>query len=385
MTHTLANNVGVAFSRKIRSYPKSESNLATIKEKVMNGERLTREDGVLLYETANLLELGNLANYVREKRHGNNTYFNQNFHMNATNVCEADCLFCSFARIEPDSEKAFTLNLQQAKKFIEEHNHAQMTEIHIVNGLHKGLPFEYYTDLLQMVRDNFPHLHIKAFTAVEIKYFAQKYDISICETLEKLMDAGLMSMPGGGAEIFAKRVRDKVCRNKVSAEDWLDIHRQAHRLGLRSNATMLYGHIENYSERIDHLISLRRLQDETGGFQTFIPLAFHPEGNRMRHLQAPTGFDDLRTYAISRLMLDNFDHIKSYWVMVGPKIAQISLSFGVDDLDGTVVSEKIYKMSGSQSPNMLTKEQLEHLICEAGRTPVERDTLYNVVGEDHDL
>lgn len=356
--------------------------LRPIAEKVLAGERLSFEDGVVLFTTHDLHTLGRLANHVRERLHGDKTYFNQNFHLNATNVCEASCLFCSFARLEEGMPQAYTMTLAQAMTKVEELCTPQTTEVHIVNGLHPGLEFDYYLELLRGIKRIRPQLHIKGFTAVEIHYFADKFGMSHEETLKRLIDAGLDSMPGGGAEIFAERVRRKLCADKVNGDGWLGIHRTAHQLGLKTNCTMLYGHIETPEERVDHLLRLRALQDETGGFQTLIPLAFHHEGNRMRKLPEPTGFDNLRTYAAGRLLLDNIPHIKAYWVMIGTKMAQISLHFGVDDIDGTVKDEKIYHMAGSDEPMALTRPELIRLIREAGRVPVERDTLYNVIAEE---
>jgi aminodeoxyfutalosine synthase len=356
--------------------------LRPIAEKVLAGERLTFDDGVALMTSHDLLTLGRLANHLREKLHGDKTYFNQNFHLNATNVCEASCLFCSFARIEAHMPQAYTMSLEQALAKVEELCTPQTTEVHIVNGLHPGLPWTYYTDLLKGIKALRPQLHIKGFTAVEIHYFAEKFDMSYVQVLTSLREAGLDSLPGGGAEIFAERVRHKLCNDKVDGPGWLEVHRTAHKMGLRSNATMLYGHIETAEERIDHMLRLRELQDETGGLQTFIPLAFHHDGNRMRKLPEPTGFDNLRTYAVSRLMLDNIPHIKAYWIMIGVKTAQTSLHFGVDDIDGTVKDEKIYHMAGADTPMALTRPELVRLIREAGRVPVERDTLYNVLATE---
>lgn len=354
--------------------------LRPIAEKVFSGVRLSFDDGLTLFQTHDLLGLGQLANWVREERHGDQTFFNQNFHLNATNVCEATCLFCSFSRLEAHMPQAYTMSLDQAFQKVEELATPTTTEVHIVNGLHPGLPFSYYEELLKGIKARRPQLHIKAFTAVEIHYFAQKFGMNYETVLQRLMAAGLDSMPGGGAEVFSERVRRKLCNDKVDAQGWLQVHRTAHRLGLKSNCTMLYGHIETLEERVDHLMRLRDLQDETQGFQTFIPLAFHNENNRLAKLPEPTGFDNLKTYAASRLILDNIPHIKAYWVMVGTKVAQISQQFGVDDIDGTVVDEKIYHMAGSDSPMVLTKAQLIRLIQDAGRRPVERDTLYNVIG-----
>ena len=353
--------------------------LSTIAEKVERNIPLSAEDGVTLFKHHNILEVGLLANKVRERLHGNVTYYNWNLHLNSTNVCEASCLFCSFARLEEGMPKAYTMTVEAARRWIQERYRVGMTEIHIVNGLNPNLTFEYYEDLLRMIREDFPALHIKAFTAVEIHYFAEKYGMDYARVFERLIAAGLGSMPGGGAEIFAERVRRKICRDKVDANGWLKVHETAHTLGLRSNCTMLYGTIETIEERVDHLIRLRELQSRTGGFQVFIPLAFHNEGNRMERLPPPTGMDDLRVVAVSRLMLHNIPHIKSYWVMMGAKTAQIAQSFGANDLDGTVTEEKIYHMAGSHSPDALTIPEIRGIIESAGRTPVERDTLYQVV------
>lgn len=359
--------------------------LRPIAEKVIAGERLDFADGVTLMTSHDLLTIGRLANHVRERQHGDKTYFNQNFHLNATNVCESNCLFCSFARLEEHMPQAYTMSLDQAFAKVDELATPQTTEVHIVNGLHPGLPWHYYTDLLRGIKARRPNLHIKGFTAVEIHYFAEKFAKTYEQVLGELREAGLDSMPGGGAEIFAERVRRKLCADKVDGPGWLQVHRTAHRMGLKSNCTMLYGHIETPEERIDHMIRLRELQDETGGFQTFIPLAFHHDGNRMRKLPEPTGFDNLKTYAVSRLMLDNIPHIKAYWIMTGIKTAQTSLHFGVDDLDGTVKDEKIYHMAGADTPMALSRAELVRLIREAGRVPVERDTLYNVVATEEAL
>ncbi|MBC7545439.1 MAG: aminofutalosine synthase MqnE [Candidatus Sericytochromatia bacterium] len=356
--------------------------LRPIAEKVLAGERLSFDDGVTLMTSHELLTIGKLANHVREQRHGDKTYFNQNFHLNATNVCEASCLFCSFARLEEGMPQAYTMNLKQALQKVEELCTPQTTEIHIVNGLHPGLDFAYYTDLLTAIKQARPQLHIKGFTAVEIHYFAEKYAMTYQQVLEALRSAGLDSLPGGGAEIFAERVRRKICHDKVDADGWLGVHRTAHQMGLRSNCTILYGTIETPEERVDHLLRLRALQDETGGFQTLIPLSFHNDGNRMAKLPSPTGVEDLRMYAVSRLLLDNIAHIKAYWIMIGIKTAQTSLHFGVDDIDGTVKDEKIYHMAGAETPMALSRPELVRLIREAGRVPVERDTLYNILAEE---
>jgi aminodeoxyfutalosine synthase len=361
--------------------------LPAIKDKVLAGEPLDFEDGVALYHHPNLLDLGQLANAVRERLHGQRTYFNRNMHINATNVCVANCMFCSFSRLKPGDAGAYTMSLDEAWGRLRARLDAKdpITEIHIVNGLHGDLPFSYYTELLAGLKRLAPHVHLKAFTAVEIFYFHQKFGLPIADVLQRLRDAGLGSLPGGGAEIFAPRVRRKICSDKCDADAWLDVHRTAHRMGLRSNCTMLYGHIETVEERVDHLLRLRALQDETGGFQTFIPLAFHPEGNALRRLPAPTGTDDLRAFAVARLLLHNIPHVKAYWVMLGLKTAQTAQWFGADDLDGTVQEERIYHMAGAETPQGLSVAEIAHVIQQAGRTPVERDTLYNVVAEASSL
>ena len=350
---------------------------ATIAEKVRNDVLLDQDDGVFLYRYPDLLAVGGLANELRERMHGDRTYFNVNFHINPTNVCEADCKFCSFARLTPESPAAYTMSLDQIRQKLLDRLDQPVTEIHIVNGLHAGLSFDYYKDCLRVLKELRPDVHLKAYTAVEIHYFAEKYGMSVEQVLREFIAAGLGSLPGGGAEIFAERVRHKICKGKADAAQWLEVHRTAHRLGLRSNCTMLYGTIETLEERIDHMLRLRALQAETGGFQTFIPLAFHHEGNDFARLPEPTGVDNLRTYAVARLMLPNIPHIKAYWIMIGVKIAQVSLSFGVDDLDGTVQEEKIYHMAGAETPQAMSRGDLVRLIREAGRTAVERDTLYN--------
>jgi aminodeoxyfutalosine synthase len=357
----------------------NEQNLSDIESKVEAGERLSFDDGVRLFKSNNLMSIGRMANLVRERLHGDVTYFNRNLHLNSTNICEADCIFCSFARLKSGMPSAYSMTVEQAFNWINERYRDGMTEIHIVNGLNPDLDFEYYLGLLRMIRERFPKLHIKAFTAVEIHYFAEKFSMSYRQVLEELIQAGLGSLPGGGAEMFAPRARKKLCRDKVDADGWLDVHRTAHQIGLHSNCTMLYGTIETIEERVDHLLRLRALQDETGGFQAFIPLAFHPENNRLGAIGAPSGFDDLKTLAVSRLLLDSIPHIKAYWVMLGVKTAQLAQHFGSNDLDGTVTEEKIYHMAGSHSPDMLTVDQLKELIRNCGRSPVERTTTYRII------
>ena len=353
--------------------------LQEIADKVESGVRLGFDDAMLLSTHPDVLTVGQIANGLREQMHGNVTYYNRNLHLNATNVCEASCMFCSFARLKEGMPSAYTMTQVQALKWIEERYRPGMTEVHIVNGLNPDLPFEYYTGLLRAIRERFPALHLKAFTAVEIHYFAEKFGMSYREVLELLVEAGLGSLPGGGAEIFADRVRKRICHDKVDADGWLDVHRTAHHLGLKSNCTMLYGTVETREERVDHLMRLRELQDETDGFQAFVPLAYHPDGNRLQKLGAPTADDDLRMIAVSRLMLDNIPHIKAYWVMLGLKMAQVAQRFGSNDMDGTVIEEKIYHMAGAGTPDALTIGELHRLIRAMGREPVERTTVYETV------
>lgn len=353
--------------------------LSDIAEKLSAGLRLDASDGVRLFESGDLLAVGWLANREREKRHGGRTFFNYNIRVEATNVCVASCLFCSFARLKPGDAGAYTMSLDEAWDKLRRRSHQPLTEVHVVNGLHPDLPFGYYTDLLRGFKQIRPAIHLKCFTAVEIAFFADLYKMTDEQVLRELMDAGLDSLPGGGAEIFAERVRRKIANDKCGTERYLDIHRTAHRLGMRSNVTMLYGHIETGEERVDHMLRARALQDETGGFQAFIPLAFHPDNNQMRKLPAPTAADTLRVHAVARLMLDNIAHIKAFWIATGVEVAQTALWFGADDLDGTVQEEKIYHMAGSKTPEAMTTRQIARLIRAAGRVPVERDTLYNVV------
>lgn len=358
----------------------SAAGLDDIANRLDQHERLTFDDGLRLFECADLLAVGWLANRERERRHGLRTYYNYNLRLEATNVCEASCLFCSFARLKEGDAGAYTLSLEQAWQKLRARGHQPLTELHIVNGLHPGLPFEYYKDLLRGFKRLRPEIHLKAFTAVEIAYFADLYGMSDDQVLRELQDAGLDSLPGGGAEVFAERVRRKICHDKCDGDRWLSIHRLAHGLGMRSNVTLLYGHIETPAERVDHMLRTRALQDETGGFQAFIPLAFHPDNNQMRKLPAPTAADTLRVHAVARLMLDNVPHVKAFWIATGVEVAQTSLWFGVDDLDGTVQEEKIYHMAGAPTPEAMTTDTIRALIRAAGREPHERDTLYNLVG-----
>ncbi len=353
--------------------------LGAIADKLDAGERLTFDDGVSLFRCPDLLAVGWLANREREKRHDARTYYNFNIRLEATNVCVASCLFCSFARLRPGDAGSYTMSLEQAWDKLRDRAHQPLTEIHVVNGLHPDLPFDYYLEMLRGFKRIRPGIHLKCFTAVEIAFFADLYKMSDEEVLRELQSAGLDSLPGGGAEIFAERVRRKICHDKCGADRYLEIHRIAHALGMRSNVTMLYGHIETSEERVDHMLRARALQDASGGFQAFIPLAFHPDNNQMRKLPAPSATETLRVHAVSRLMLDNIPHVKAFWIATGVEVAQVSLWFGVDDLDGTVQEEKIYHMAGARTPEAMTTTAIRRLIRAAGRDPVERDTLYNVV------
>jgi aminodeoxyfutalosine synthase len=357
------------------------SGLSDIADKITAGQRLNLADGLRLFECPDLLALGGLANREREKRHGRRTFYNHNIRLEATNVCVASCLFCSFARLKPGDPGAYTLTLEEAWDKLRRRASQPLTEVHVVNGLHPDLPWSYYTDLLRGFKRIRPDIHLKCFTAVEIAFFAELYGKTDEQVLRELMEAGLDSLPGGGAEIFAERVRRKIANdaNKCDADRYLSIHRLAHRLGMRTNVTMLYGHIETSEERVDHMLRARALKDETGGFQAFIPLAFHPDNNQMRKLPAPSAVDTLRVHAVARLLCDNISHIKAFWVATGVEVAQACLWFGADDLDGTVQEEKIYHMAGSPTPQAMTTREIERLITTAGREPVERDTLYNVV------
>src|SRR5271166_4370764 len=331
--------------------------LAPIAEKVLAGGRLTFQEGVTLYHSHDLLALGYLAHHVRVRMHGMRTYFNVNRHINPTNVCVASCKLCAFGR-KPGGPGAYTMALEEALRVAGENWSEAVTEFHIVGGLHPDLPFAYYLDLLRGLKQRFPSVHLKAFTMVEVGYYARISKLSIRDTLLAMKNAGVDSLPGGGAEIFHPRVRKVICDHKVSGQMWLQIARTAHEIGLRSNATMLYGHIETLEERVDHLIQLRDSQDKTHGFVTFIPLAFHPDNTGLAHLPPTTGYHDLKSIAISRLLLDNFDHIKAYWVMLTPSIAQIALRFGADDIDGTVVEEKIYHDAGARTAEFTPRVEL---------------------------
>ncbi len=359
------------------------SDIADIGDKVLRGERLSREDGIRLFKTGDLLALGYLADVVRRRKNGDRAYFIVNRHINHTNVCENLCRFCAFGRKEEENG-AFTLTPEEIEAKALATSEERITEIHIVGGLNPALKLDYYVEILQRVRRVLPGVYIQSFTAVEIDYLARMHNLSLEEVITTLREAGLDSLPGGGAEIFSPRVRRIVCPNKISGERWLEVHRTAHKLGMRTNATMLYGHVETVEERVDHLLALRELQDETGGFLTFVPLSFHPQNTALCQMgvsAGPTGIDDLKVLAVARLLLDNFDHIKAFWIMIGPKLAQVSLAFGVDDLDGTVVEEKIAHDAGAATGQYISRQEIIGLIKAAGRVPVERDTLYNVIKE----
>jgi aminodeoxyfutalosine synthase len=358
-----------------------EQRLAEIRAKVEAGTRLSFDDGVCLDQEADLFTLGELANRVRERKNGQFAYYNVNTHLNPTNVCVYRCVFCAF-RADLKSLKGYVMSDEEIVARAAETEGRGATELHIVGGLHHQLPYEWYLNVVRIIHAAHPRLHLKAYTGVEWDWFARLTGRPTRDILAEFKEAGLGSLPGGGAEIFHPEVRDRICEHKADADAWLRIHREAHELGLRSNATMLYGHIEKSHHRIDHLLRLRALQDETGGFQTFIPLAFHPDNTKLgadEKLQKASALVDLRTMAVSRLMLDNFPHIKAYWIMLGIPTAQLALSFGADDIDGTVVHEKIYHDAGSDTPQELTVADLRRLIEEAGRIPVERDTLYREV------
>lgn len=358
-----------------------DPHVAAAAEKVLAGERLSFDDGVSLYRSADLLGVGWLANHVREKKSGNTTWFNVNRHINPTNVCVAACKLCAFGR-QKRHPAAYSMSLEEVWERAGQGYTEAVSEFHIVGGLHPELSLEWFCEMIAGLKERFPQVHLKAFTMVEISYLARRAKISIEECLRRFQEAGVDSMPGGGAEIFSERVRRIICDHKMTGDEWLETARTAHKIGLKSNATMLYGHVETPEDRVDHLLKLREVQDDTGGFQTYIPLAFHPENTPMAHLPATSGFEDLKNIAVARLMLDNFPHIKAYWVMLTPKIAQVAQRFGADDLDGTVVEEKIYHDAGSTVSQSLAREQLLRLIREAGREPAERDTLYRPVVRD---
>ncbi|HVF61300.1 MAG TPA: aminofutalosine synthase MqnE [Thermoanaerobaculia bacterium] len=354
--------------------------LGDLAAKVRDGVRLDEADALLALTTTSVLPLGRLADAVRKKLHGNAAFFNVNRHINPTNVCvyTYNCKFCSFAAMKGE-EHAWEMSHEDVYRHAAEQGGNQVTEFHIVGGLHPDLSLDWYLEMMRGLRERFPNAHLKAFTAIEIGWFAKREKISLEEVLRRLREAGLGSLPGGGAEIFHPEVREIICDGKLDAEEWIEVHRVAHRMGIRSNCTMLYGHVERPEHKVDHLLQLRGLQDETGGFNAFIPLAYHPENNYMGLRYHTTGLDDLRHIAASRLVLDNIPHIKAYWVMVTPKLAQVALRFGADDLDGTVVEERIYHMAGAGTSQQLTRSELERIVRDAGFVPVERDTLYNPI------
>ncbi len=355
-----------------------ERGLGSILDKVKAEDRLSVEDGKKLYECDDILALGYLANMVRNRKNGDNTYFIYNQHINYSNICTNLCKFCAFG-CEKDSELAYEMSVEDVKEKVRDRLDEPITEVHMVGGIHPDLPFDYYLDLLRGIKEVRPALHIQAFTCVEIAHLAGLAGKSVEETLGLLKDAGLGSLPGGGAEVFSPRIRQLTCEKKISGVDWLEITKIAHKNGLNTNATMLYGHIETMEERLEHLQALRELQDETNGFLAFIPLSFHPKNTAMSELSRTTGMDDLKNVAVARLMLDNFPHIKAYWVMIGPQMAQIALSFGADDMDGTVKEEVITHMAGAETDQAIGSNTLIRLIKETGRIPVQRDTLYNVI------
>ena len=380
---SMLSSASAAASVSRHAFQTDDPHLHPIAEKVLAQQRLSFDEGLRLYRSPDILAIGWLANHVRERLWGDTTFFNVNRHINPTNVCVAACRLCAFGR-KKDAEGSYTMALEEAWQTATSGYSEAVTEFHIVGGLHPDLPFQYFLDLIAGLKQRFPQVHLKAFTMVEVAFLAKRAKLTIRETLEQLKTAGVDSLPGGGAEIFNERVRRVICDHKIDGEQWLDTARIAHEIGLKSNCTMLYGHVENDEDRVDHLLRLRDLQDQTHGFQTFIPLAFHPDNTPLQHLPKTTGMSDIKQIAIGRLMLDNIPHIKAYWQMLTPKIAQISLRFGADDLDGTVIEEKIYHDAGATTPQGMRRHELERLICEAGRIPVERDTLYRPVVRTED-
>lgn len=365
------------------------ADLKNIAEKVLSKQQISAGEGMLLYEKAELGFLGTLANYVREEKNGNNVYFNRNFHIEPTNICVFDCKFCSYSRLVKQKEDAWELSEEEILNLVRNYDGKPVTEVHIVGGVHPKMGLMYFANLIRKIKEIRPNIHVKAFTAVELEYMCRKAKVSYEEGLRILKEHGQDSLPGGGAEIFDEEIRKQICEDKCTSAQWLEIHETAHKLGMPSNATMLYGHVEKFEHRIDHMDRLRNLQDKTKGFNTFIPLKFRNKGNQMSDIPESTVIEDLRNYAVSRIYLDNFAHIKAYWPMIGRTTAQLSLSFGVDDIDGTIDdSTKIYTMAGSeeQSPK-LTTPQLVELIKQVHRTPIERDTLYNVINDysNHDF
>lgn len=365
----------------------TDDTLRSIAEKVLTGNRISDSDCLTLFEKGSLPFVGMLANHIREKLHGNKVYFNRNFHIEPTNVCVFSCKFCSYSRLYAHKEDGWELSIDEMLDLVKKYDGKPITEVHIVGGVHPKMNLEYFIELIQKIHAHRPGLHLKGFTAVELDYMFRKAKVSVETGMQMLKDAGLQSLPGGGAEIFHPEIREQICADKVDGDGWLHIHETAHKLGLHSNATMLYGHIENYGNRVDHMSRLRNLQDKTGGFNTFIPLKFRNENNDMSHITESSIVEDMRMYAIARIYLDNFPHLKAYWPMLGRQNAQLSLSFGVNDMDGTIDdSTKIYSMAGSeeQTPT-LTTEQLVRLIKQVNRQPVERDTLYNEIRDYSDV
>ena len=357
--------------------------LQIIARKVESGERITDQDCLLLFEKGSIGFVGSLANQIKERLHGDKVFFNRNFHIEPTNVCVFSCQFCSYSRLYANREEGWELSIEQMLHLVKRYDGIPVTEVHIVGGVHPKMNLKFFRDLLAAIKAHRPELHIKAFTAVEYDYMFRKANVSVKQGLQELIDAGLNSIPGGGAEIFHPEIREQICADKVDAEGWLLIHKTAHELGIPSNATMLYAHIEKYEHRIDHMRRLRDLQDQTRGFNTFIPLKFRNKDNDMHAVDETSLIEDMRLYAIARIYMDNFPHLKAYWPMLGRQNAQLALSFGVDDIDGTIDdSTKIYSMAGSEEQNpTLTTEQLVQLIRQAGKSPIERDTLYNVVND----
>ena len=361
------------------NYPRIEDKrLGPILSKVERKERLSFDDGVTLYRSSDLLALGYMANLVRERKHSNITYFNVNRHINPTDVCVASCRLCAFGKKAKDPN-SYSLSMEQIWDMAGQGYAEAVTEFHIVGGLHPELTLDWFCEMIAGLKERYPGVHLKAFTMVEIAYFAKRARISIRETLERLRDAGVDSMPGGGAEVFSERVRRIICDHKIDGNEWLEAARTAHQIGLKSNCTMLYGHLETAEDRADHLVRLREVQDETGGFVTFIPLAFHPANTALSHLSTTSGFNDLKQIAVSRLMLDNIPHVKAYWIMMTPAVAQIAQRFGANDIDGTVIEEKIYHDAGATTSQHLRRQDLLDLIRKAGREPSERDTSYRPV------
>ncbi len=354
------------------------SGLADIHDKVRAGERLSAGDGVRLFESNALMAVGAMANLVREAKNGDDAYFVRNMHLNPTNVCTVDCKFCGFYRPYREKDRGWTWSLDRCLQEVENRRDA-ITEVHIVGGHNPDYPYAFYLDLVRGIREVRPDIHVKAFTVAEYDFFAKRFKRPLEQVFEDFIEAGVGSLPGGGAEVLVERVRQEIFRKKIPAERWLEIMEMAHGFGLRANATLLFGHVETRAERVEHMVRLRELQDRTGGFMAFIPLAFHPANTELSHLPGPTGFDDLMTIAVSRLMLDNFDHVKAYWIMMTQRIAQTALNMGADCIDGTVVEEKIVHMAGARTPVGLTMEELKRQIREAGRVPVQRDSLYGVI------